>query len=82
METEQFALVVDRWDEDWGRLAYVLMEGLRVPIEGPDRSLAAVQALRARYPQYVEMGLDASVHQVVELRIRSVRRWGRIRAPQ
>jgi PPOX class probable F420-dependent enzyme len=42
------ALLVDRYDEDWSRLAWVELRG-RVSIEplGP-----ALEALAARYPQY------------------------------
>jgi PPOX class probable F420-dependent enzyme len=42
------ALLVDRYDDDWSRLAWVELRGL-VSIEpvGP-----ALQALAARYPQY------------------------------
>lgn len=74
-ENERFALVVDHWDEDWTRLAYVLVEGVGMPLEDPDRTRVAVDALRERYPQYERMGLDASRHAIIELRVESVRRW-------
>lgn len=74
-ENDRFALVVDRWVEDWGRLAYLLLTGRGVPSSDTARCEAAVAALRARYPQYVAMGLDAARHTVVELRIQTVHRW-------
>jgi len=74
-ENERFALVVDRWDESWNRLAYVLVEGTGALLEDDARGAGAIEALRARYPQYVEMGLRAGAHPVVELRIESVHRW-------
>ncbi|MBA3261850.1 MAG: TIGR03668 family PPOX class F420-dependent oxidoreductase [Thermoleophilaceae bacterium] len=44
------ALLVDRYDEDWSRLAWVELRG-RVSVEplGP-----ALEALIAKYPQYAE----------------------------
>jgi len=74
-ENDRFALVVDRWDEDWKRLAYVLVEGTGAPLLDEARGAAAVAALRERYPQYAEMGLDAARHPVIELRVEAVRRW-------
>jgi PPOX class probable F420-dependent enzyme len=52
------ALLVDRWDEDWSKLAWVRVDGTaRIHDEGsvlPD----ALAALRARYPQYRVMALE------------------------
>lgn len=75
-ENDRFALVVDRWDEDWDRLAYALLHGRGRPLPPSDRRRAAIDALRARYPQYVDMGLGASRHEVIELRVERVHTWG------
>lgn len=46
-------LLVDRWDEDWGRLAFVqLVVTGRLLEPGPPEHGAAVAALRAKYAQY------------------------------
>ncbi len=53
------SLLVDRWDEDWRRLAWVRLDG-SARVLGPARPDApdaaehelAVAGLRARYPQY------------------------------
>lgn len=74
----RFALVVDRWDEDWGRLGYVLLSGRGALVEDPARRASAVRALRARYPQYVEMDLDPERHPVVALDVERVHVWGRL----
>lgn len=74
----RYALVVDRWDEDWARLAYVLISGRAEMLADGARRAAAIAALRARYPQYVEMGLDASRHEVVALLVERVHAWGRL----
>ena len=44
----QVSLTVDRWDEDWGRLGWVLFRG-HASIEPPGTAAAE---LAARYPQY------------------------------
>jgi PPOX class probable F420-dependent enzyme len=52
------ALVVDDWDEDWTRLAYVLVRGPARVLADPAAHAAALRRLRARYPQYLRMALD------------------------
>ena len=46
-------ILVDRWDEDWERLAFVEVacRGLLLPPDS-DEHRTAVDALRAKYPQY------------------------------
>lgn len=54
-------LLVDRWDEDWSRLAWLRIEGVaRVlwPVADADEHATAVRALRTRYPQYHGHGLE------------------------
>jgi PPOX class probable F420-dependent enzyme len=56
-------LLVDRWDEDWSRLAWVRVEGvarLLLPWAPPDAAAhaSAITALRGRYPQYLEHRLE------------------------
>lgn len=81
-ENPRFALVIDRWSEDWRRLGYVLIRGrARQEPEARHRA-AAVRALRARYPQYRAMALDARRHEVVLLDVERVHAWGRIAAPR
>lgn len=56
-------LLVDRWDEDWGRLAWIRLGGVATLIEpgdpegGLERS-RVIEALRSKYPQYREQRLD------------------------
>jgi len=46
------ALVVDHYDQDWSRLWWVRVDGTAaVRTDGPER-VAAVAALRAKYPNY------------------------------
>ena len=59
LENSQVALVVDRYDDDWSRLAYVLVEGRAdLLCSGQAEHARAVILLRARYLQYQLMELD------------------------
>src|SRR5881628_701246 len=51
------ALVVDDWDEDWTRLAWLLVRGPARFVDDPGAHAAALGLLRARYPQYDAMAL-------------------------
>ena len=54
-------VLVDHWDEDWTRLAWLRAEGrasLIAPGESPAEHAAAVAALRAKYPQYATHRLE------------------------
>lgn len=74
-QNPRFALVVDRWDEDWSRLGYLLISGSAAEVEDLERRRAAIDALRARYPQYIAMGLDAERHPVYALHVEDVHGW-------
>ena len=53
-------LVIDDYAEDWTRLRFVQLRGhARVLPPGDDVHRLAVAALRARYPQYAAMAIDA-----------------------
>jgi PPOX class probable F420-dependent enzyme len=53
------AIIVDRYDENWQRLAYVLIFGkARLLIKGSGHA-AALKLLRRKYPQYRSMALEA-----------------------
>ena len=68
-------LIVDRYEEDWSKLAYVQMHGRARLIEPSDAVHAgAIQALREKYPQYRSMAIEHRPVIVIEpLRTRS---WG------
>ena len=61
-------LLVDRWHEDWTRLAWLRIDGtarLLWPLDAADhaasdaaRHVAAVEALRTRYSQYQDHALE------------------------
>jgi PPOX class probable F420-dependent enzyme len=76
------AVVVDRWDENWTRLAWVHLRGRARLLEpGPPEAAlhaAGVALLRAKYAQYAAMPLEALPLIVVELD--AVRHWGALDA--
>jgi PPOX class probable F420-dependent enzyme len=72
-------VLVDRWDEDWTRLAWLRCEGVASVIE-PGASLAdhagAIDALRDKYPQYG--GHDLEGRPIIRLVIERTASWGAI----
>lgn len=69
------ALLIDRYDEDWPRLAWVLVHGqaelLAAQDEGHGHALAL---LRERYQQYRSMALE--LHSVIAITPTRVVSWG------
>ena len=57
-DNPQVSLVVDLWDEDWSRLAWVIVEGRAEVLTGGDEFTRAIDLLVRKYPQYRAMGLD------------------------
>lgn len=68
------SFLVDRYDEDWGRLGYVMITAsATLDLQESERSRAIV-ALRSKYPQYQRLlPDDAPVIRVTPLRVSS---WG------
>jgi PPOX class probable F420-dependent enzyme len=66
-DNPRVSLVVDRYDEDWSQLRWVIVQG-RADIlsEGAERA-TAVDLLRAKYPQYRAMGLDRDAAIVIRI---------------
>ncbi len=57
LENPRAMVVVDHYDEDWTRLAYVLVEGAAALLEEGAERGAAEAALAAKYPQYAALPL-------------------------
>ena len=76
-DNPRVSLVVDVWDEDWTRLAWVIVEG-RAGILTTDLERApALAALVAKYPQYAkEAALSPSDSVIVEVTPTHVFTWG------
>jgi PPOX class probable F420-dependent enzyme len=73
-ENPEIAVTVDRWDEDWRRLAWVMLRGrAEILADGMEHGLAQAR-LRERYPQYRAM--DLAPLPVIAMRIARVTAWG------
>ena len=59
VENPHVSLVVDVWDEDWSRLAWVMAEGTAGILTTDMERAPALAALVAKYPQYAAMDLPA-----------------------
>ena len=75
LENPAVALVVDDYDEDWTRLAYVLVHGRAAVVTDAAEARRALGALRAKYPQYRAMDLDGPEHPVVRVSVEHVHLW-------
>ena len=57
-DNPQASLLVDVWDEDWTRLAWVSVEGHADVLNAGADFTRALTLLRAKYPQYRAMDLE------------------------
>lgn len=73
-ENPAVSVVIDRYDEDWSRLGWVMVHGTAEVLMGDAEVDGAHVKLRARYPQYCAMTLDGLP--VIAVRIKAVRSWG------
>ena len=68
------AVTVDRWDEDWTQLAWVMLRGRADILAAGEEHDRAQALLRERYVQYRDM--DLAPLPVIALRIARVTAWG------
>lgn len=61
------AVIVDDYDEDWSRLAYLLVEGLASEVGEAELYDTALAALRRRYPQYERMALAPERNPIIAI---------------
>ena len=80
LENPDVTLVADRYDEDWGRLAFVMVRGRAGLLEpGAEEHGAAVRLLRGKYHQYEKMKIGENP--VIAVRPESVASWGALDEP-
>jgi PPOX class probable F420-dependent enzyme len=72
-ENPQVAVLVDHWDEDWSRLAWLMLRGVAEIIDGGREHDAAQDLLRERYPQYRSM--DLAPLPVIAVRVERATSW-------
>ena len=79
----EVTLLVDRWDEDWTKLAWLRLYGRGELLEPEPREAeehaAAIARLRAKYLQYATHKLEG--RPIIRLTIDRVRSWGAIEDP-
>jgi PPOX class probable F420-dependent enzyme len=77
MENPSVAIVVDRYDEDWSRLGWVMLRGAaEILPSGVLEHREAQSLLVARYPQLATMAIYR--HPVIALRIARTTSWGNL----
>ena len=69
------AVLVDRWDEDWSRLAWVRLQGRACIVADAAEYAAGVAALRAKYDQYRITPFAADSHPLIRVDVERVVAW-------
>jgi PPOX class probable F420-dependent enzyme len=73
-ENSQVSLVIDRYDENWRKLAYILISGqARILLTGK-KHRRAVSLLRRKYRQYHSMVIEE--RPMIAIRPLGVKAWG------
>lgn len=75
-DNPQVSLVVDDYDEDWTKLAFVIVRGRAEIVERGDERSEALALLREKYPQYRAMALED--RPLLVIASESVAAWGRV----
>ena len=75
-ENPTVCVTVDRYDEDWSRLAWVMLRGRADILPDGAEHDAAQALLRARYPQLRTMSIER--HPVIAVRPTRVTSWGNL----
>jgi PPOX class probable F420-dependent enzyme len=70
------AVVVDRYEDDWGQLGWIMLRGrAEILTEGKEHDQAQ-SLLRSRYPQLI--GMPIAQLPVIAVRIASATSWGNL----
>jgi PPOX class probable F420-dependent enzyme len=77
-ERSDVAVLVDRWDEDWSKLAWIRFHGTATILTAEDAAAmaeraTAIAALRAKYPQYATHSLE--VRPIIRIVVDSWAAW-------
>ena len=79
-ENPAVAIVADRYDEDWTRLGWIMLQGTaEILLEGAEHARAQAR-LRIRYPQLNDMKIEGLA--VIAVRLERVSSWGDLSADQ
>ena len=75
-ENPRVALLIDHYEDDWTRLAYVLVHGVAKVVQEDSEYAKAVENLRQKYLQYRQMPLSPERNPVVRIDPEHVVAWG------
>jgi len=70
------AVVVDRYEDDWGQLGWIMLRGRAEILTGGKEHEQAQLLLRSRYPQLI--GMPIAHLPVIAVRIASATSWGNL----
>lgn len=70
----QATLLIDHYDEDWGKLWYLMVSGRAELVMDGSEHTDAVALLRNKYPQYLEM--DIGPNPVIKISPENIVSWG------
>jgi PPOX class probable F420-dependent enzyme len=74
-ENPRVAMVIDDYDEEWNRLAFLLISGEAAIVRDAAEFARGLDALRRRYPQYCSMDLRRETHPMVRITPRHCHAW-------
>ena len=74
------AVVVDRYDEDWSLLGWVMLHGHAEILTGGTEHRDAQALLRSRYAQLKAMQI--AQHPIIAVRIERTTSWGNLSVPE
>ena len=78
-EAPRVALLIDKYDEDWTQLWYILIRGKAklIPKSAHKEHAWAIRKLRTKYPQYAQ-GMLADDAPVIRITPKRITSWGKI----
>jgi PPOX class probable F420-dependent enzyme len=74
-ENPRAAVVIDHYEADWRRLAYVMLRGDALAVDDAREYARALEALRTKYEQYRSMDFDPASNPMLRITIRRVVYW-------
>jgi PPOX class probable F420-dependent enzyme len=75
----RIAFLIDKYDEDWAQLGYILIRGKAklVPESAQEERARAIRKLKAKYPQYAQ-GMLADDAPIIRITPERATVWGKI----
>jgi PPOX class probable F420-dependent enzyme len=74
-ENPHVAVLIDRWDEDWSRLAWVMLRGTAALVGDEREYREACTTLRAKYEQYRDAAFAPASHPLIVVSIERATAW-------